>query len=129
MFYSTDSEEWDKSLQSYMQAWKKRIQNWVLEKQMDHAVLIVRYEDLKSNTVKEVERMLTFLQHPFNAEDIPSRLAQDFTTFKRPHDVDFERYTSSQKLYIESVLLQTIKHAQDSNMTHVLNLEEYSNSL
>ena len=123
---SPDSENWDNFMQTYMQAWKRRIQNWVLQEHADHPVLLVRYEDLKLNTVKEVERMLTFLHQPFDPEEIASKIAEDFTTFKRPHaDGDFERFTDSQKLYMESVLLETIKHTQNSNMTQGLKLDGY----
>ena len=108
----------------------KRIQKWVLQKNAEHPVLLVRYEDLKSNTIREVERMLVFLQRPFDADELSSRLAEDFTTFKRPHYTQnsFERYTSTQRLYMDAVLLQGIEYTQNSNMTHVLKLNEYLRS-
>lgn len=122
---SPDSEGWDKFIQSYMSVWKKRIEKWVLRKHVDHPVLVVRYEDLKTDTVKEVERMLVFLKQSFDPLELPNRLAEDYTTFKRAHDVQFERYTGEQKLYIESVLLETLTLTQDSNMTHMLRLDDY----
>lgn len=110
-----------------MKAWLDRIQNWVLTQTPQHPVIVVRYEDLKQDTLKEVEKMVTFLGFPFNEEDTAQKLAEDFTSFKRPHneEEDFKRYTDEQILHMKSVVLQAIKLTEDKNMTHVVRLSDY----
>ena len=99
---------------------------WVLNQQPSHPVMVVRYEDLKTDTMKEMERMLTFLGFPFSEEEVSERLAEDFTVFKRAHrGDDFKHYTDDQMMYMRSVLLEAIKSAEDKNMAHVLKLDDY----
>ena len=108
-----------------MTLWVKRIQNWALDQSPDHPVMVVHYEDLKLDPVKEVRRMLQFLD--IRSESLSQRLKEDFTTFRRPHgDVpDFQRYTSNQTYFMKSMLLRAAGLAEESNMTHILRLEEY----
>lgn len=127
----TDSNGWDEFLHTYMKAWVKRIQNWVLKVLPEHPVLVVRYEDLKIDTTREVERMLAFLQLPFSSDQVSQKLEEDFTTFKRVHsdESEFEHYTDDQRDHIKSAILQVVKLAEASNMTHVLRLNEYLRTL
>ena len=46
-------------------------------------VHIVKYEDLKLATLKEVKRMLDFLQFPYEEEELKERITTDFSTFYR----------------------------------------------
>ena len=111
-----------------MNMWKSRIINWVLKSSDEHPVHVVRYEDLKKDTPGELSKILTFLRIPHTVKDISSRLLEDFTTFKRRHVNDnFEHYSRSQKQYIKSVLLDTIKLTQstDRSILDIMHLEEY----
>ena len=125
------SDSWDDFLQTYMTHWVERIQHWVLEQTSDHPVMVVRYEDLKRSTGREVRRVFSFLQLPFSIKDLTQRLKEDFTTFKRPHceTCDFERYTASQTLHMKSSLEHAIHLAEQSNMSHILKLDEYLKDL
>lgn len=106
--------------------WKLRLINWVLNSTDDHPVHVVRYEDLKRNAPGELAKMLTFLKIPYRDEELPTRLHDDFTTFKRQHiDDHFEHYSSGQKEYIKSMLLDTIRLVQSVNKTKMLKLKEY----
>lgn len=127
----TDSNGWDEFLHTYMKAWVKRIQNWVLKVLPEHPVLVVRYEDLKIDSTREVERMLAFLQLPFSSDQVSQKLEEDFTTFKRVHsdESEFEHYTDDQRDHINSAILQVVELAEASNMTHVLRLNEYLRTL
>lgn len=104
-----------------------RILNWALNLSPQHQVLVVRYEDLKQDTMKEVERMVTFLGLPFNEEAVTQRLAEDFTVFKRLHkqEDDFKRYTDDQTVHMRSVVLKAIKLVKDKNMAHIIRLNDY----
>ena len=48
-----------------------------------HPILVVRYEDLKSDTAKEVKRMLEFLQFDYEEEELETKITADFNTFHR----------------------------------------------
>ena len=100
--------EWDSYVHVYIEAWKERILNWVLQ---DHAkVHVVSYEDVKRNPLHEVTKMLQFLKADYvSSDELKKRLSEDFSEFKRPRrrQVDFEHYTPEQKLYIKSVILET----------------------
>ncbi len=89
--------------------------------------MVVRYEELKQDPVKEVGRMLSFLHLDLSPEDLSQRLKADFTTFRRPHSEqsDFEHYTDEQKLLMRSFLQCAIQLAQEGNKTNVLKLDEY----
>ena len=117
--------EWDDFLRSYMERWKSRLKNWVLDSNKQ-AVQVIRYEDLKQDVPGEVAKVLTFLKIPFNKEELPQRLESDFTTFKRKHTNDnFEHYSTKQTEHVRSVLVDTIKLAQQVNKSDILRLEEY----
>ena len=100
--------EWDSYVHVYIEAWKERILNWVLQ---DHAkVHVVNYEVVKRNPLYEVTKMLEFLKVDYvSSDELKKRLSEDFSEFKRPKrkQVDFEHYTPEQKLYIKLVILET----------------------
>ena len=118
--------KWNKFLYTYMEMWKSRLINWVLNSTNDHPVHIVRYEDLQKNRPGELAKLLTFLKIPYSDKDLLLSLHDDFKTFKRQHINDhFEHYSRSQKEHIQYVLLDTIKLVRAANKTHLLKLEEY----
>lgn len=107
-----------------MTLWVERLKRWVLEQTPHHPVMVMRYEDLQKDTVGEVRRMLDFLQ--VASENLPQRLSEGFTTFKRSHGgVEFERYTSKQRLSMKSWLQRAVHLANERNMSHVLKLNDY----
>lgn len=123
---SAGGSQWDEFLHTYMDKWKMRTKNWVIDSINDHPVHVVRYESLKRNTTYEVAKMLTFLDVPYSRKNLSTRLRDDFTTFKRNHTSDsFEHYSMSQKEHIRDVLLETIHLAQSANLTSLLQLDEY----
>ena len=121
------SPEWNKFIQSYLSNWLARIKNWILVPSSGHQVLVVKYESLKRDSLTEIERMMTFLRLPFDRETVAKRLAEDFTEFKRPHskEKDFKRYTDEQILLIRNTVAKAIQLTESTNMTHVLDLNEY----
>ena len=96
--------------------WKMMIYNNLLSHR-HQPVLAVMYEDLKTNTVAEVLRMLNFLQFPYLREEVEQRLQGGFTNFYRNHTDSFDHFTSEQKLFVNGIIsdvaqkLQNIKHS------------------
>ena len=48
------------------------LRNWVILGK-DHPVLLVKYENLKNNTLGEVKRMLHFMKVEFSDKEVESR--------------------------------------------------------
>ena len=113
-----------------MNSWRLRLRNWVTDSMQQHLpVHVVRYEDLINDTVKEVGRMLDFLNINYNKEDLGNKLRDDFTVFKREHSQDdFEHYSPQQKLHMKSVLQEAIRMAEEGNKAEILRLHEYLGS-
>ncbi len=77
--------------------------NWLVKgHQTGRRVLVVRYEDLKSDLLTQVKKMLDFLGVPYSDEALQKRMSKDFGKFHRKHDPasDFDHYTAEQRNYI-----------------------------
>ena len=85
----------------------------------------MKFEDVKGGHVTQVERMLRFLEFPFDSTDLKAKLNNSFDVFRRPHKEEFEHYTQEQKKYINTMILDTIKILSEHKMEHFFNLEEY----
>lgn len=102
--------EWDAFISVYMQAWKERILNWLLQDQAK--VHIVHYEDLLNDKLDEIIKILDFLDiHYVSSEEVGMRLREDFTEFQRPHlkRLGFQHYTLKQTYFIKTVIQDTIE--------------------
>ena len=89
--------------------------------------MVVRYEDVKRDAVKEMKRLLEFLKFSYDDQSVSMRLAkEDPAPFHRNHSIsDFEHYTTEQKMYINSLLQDTIQLLKQHNVEHLFNLHEY----
>ncbi len=104
----TGTPEWDSFISEYMQAWKERIINWLIQ---DHAkVHVVYYEDLLVDKLEEIIKILDFLNVEYlSADDVWTRVSDDFTEFKRSHvkRIGFQYYTLKQTYFIRAVIQDT----------------------
>ncbi len=120
----TGTPEWASFVQVYMQAWKERIMNWLLQ---DHAkVHVVYYEDLQTHTVREVTRLLDFLHIDYSSpRDVASSISGGYTEFKRPHakSLGYEYYTLEQIYFIKSMIQKTNELLKRNKVT--LDLDRY----
>ena len=90
-----------------------------------HPIMVVRYEDIKEDHIGQIERMLKFLEFPFDKTELKVKLHREFEAFKRPHKEEFEYYTPEQKKYVNTILLDTIKILTQHNMEQFFKLEDY----
>ena len=107
--------------------WQRTLLNWIVSaRQLNHPLLVVRYEDLKADKVKEVARMLDFLHQDYNRTDLAIKLEDGFDTFHRTHSAadDYDHYTKEQRDYIKSIILSTEKQLSQSD-NQQLRLTEY----
>ncbi len=116
--------EWDSFIAAYMQGWKERIINWLVQ---DHAkVHVVYYEDLLTNKLEEIIKILDFLDIDYGSpEQVQIRISKDFTEFKRPQmkGLSFQYYTLKQTYFIKTVIHDTIELLNREQRT--LELDRY----
>ena len=90
-----------------------------------HPVLVVRYEDIKADTVREVKRMLEFLKFPYKESELVERLAIGFNDFHRASHPTFEHYTAEQKEYVRAKVKETVKLLKKWKHPSVAEIEKY----
>ena len=121
----TEGKSWDEFLHMYMKEWRTRLQQWVID-QNTHPVHVMRYEDLKQDTVIEIEKTLTFLNMSYDSNTLKKQLSEGYSEFWRPHSSDtFEHFSDDQKKFMMSVLLDLNEAAEKTNKSHLLRLSEY----
>ena len=123
------TEKWSIFSGEYLDHWIHRLNNWVFDNH-GHPVHVVNYEDLKKDTVREVEKILDFLQFPYSHEEVVERLKTDFTTFQRPHTHDdFQHFSPAQKEMLQTTLLTVMADAKASGKADLFLFNEYLDSL
>ena len=103
----------------YMKEWRTRLQQWVID-QDTHPVHVMRYEDLKQDTVIEIEKTLKFLNVSYDSNTLKKQLSEGYSEFRRPHSSD-----NFQKKFMMSVLSDLNEAAEKTNKSHLLRLSEY----
>ena len=90
-------------------------------------MLVVRYEDLKQDTLSQVIRMLDFLNWNYSRTELAVKLQDGFNAFQRNHtDTDqYEYYTREQRLKINSVITETVSRLKNFQQDHLFKLHEY----
>lgn len=95
-------------------AWGEFVEEWsrrwgraalrLAKYQETHPLLRVFYEDLRSNTTKQVVQILDFLQIPFSQSLVEQRLESGFENFHRQSGRSFEHFTARQKAKLQTML-------------------------
>ena len=97
--------------------------SWVINSTDHHPTLVVRYENLKQNTIRQVKTMLDFLQFSYKEEVMEEQLEKDFRQFRRKHRGSFEHFTTKQR---ERNMCRVQEHADLEQQLHVtFGIEEY----
>ena len=120
--------------------WMDIIEGWVINnmKTAKHRILVVMYEDLKSNEESQLQRMVNFLntgsKFDEEVEDDPTitRPSRNFTaSFHRKHsstEEPFEPYTSQQKAHVLDIITRTQKRLERNDLTSILSVGRYLES-
>ena len=90
-----------------------------------HAILTVKYEDLKRNSTLQVKRILAFLQIPYTDQDIDRRLNEGFNSFHRTHKPEFDHYTPGQRQRVVRAIKDIIQLLKNSGLSHLLDIHDY----
>ena len=107
-----------------MSEMKNMTMNVMLDSPPQLPKLVVHYEDFQRDRVREVSRVLDFLNFPYSRETLSQRLEEDFSTFHRNKHVEFEPYTQSQEQFIERCL-RNITETLSSKNGDTLGIKEY----
>ena len=129
LYILAESDRWNDFAETYLRQWDKRLQNWVLNN-TTHPVHVVNYEDLRNDTVREVEKILDFLHFPYSHDELVERLREDFTAFQRVHKNDgFQHFSPEQKEQLRLALEAAVTGARDSGKTRFFRFDDYLESL
>lgn len=82
---------------------------------MNRPFLVIRYEDIKSDKLSEVKKMLNFLKVPVSDQLLEARMSMDYEKFHRTRTKEFEHYTPEQKQQVLAVVKEVINMLQEEN--------------
>lgn len=120
--FAGNSSNWKKFSHNIGKRWQKTIIEWSTS---NHSVLVVRYEDLKDDSLLQVTRMLYFLNSAYNRTDLMAKLKNGFTAFQRNHTDNYEHYSGDQKREINAMIMDTISILQAHHLDHLFQIREY----
>ena len=121
--FAGTNKKWVEFLQSQIPRWQNMIKDWVVAHK-NHPVFVVKYEDLKRDTVLQVTRILKFLKFPY-VEEVHRRITDGFNSFHRSHKAEFDHYTPIQRWHILRAVNSTIHLLSRHGLTHVLQIHDY----
>ena len=91
-----------------------------------HPMLTVFFEDLQQDTVREVKRMLDFLEYPYSGAELQASLEEGFNQFYRNHTDTFHHFTPDQKEAYNTVIAGTVQRLKQCSLVQVaLKIEKY----
>ena len=112
----------------YTQAvkWQQTIFAWLVNN-MDHPVIVIKYENLKVNPSRELRRMLDFLQVPYTEAQFQRVVNNGCEKFKRHHSPrdDYDHYTSEQRAFVNSVIRTTHSILEEYHLSEICTVYDY----
>ena len=98
---------------------------WIIAAK-DNPFLVVRYEDLKSNTIKEMKKVVDFLGFSHISEaDIADKLGEGYNNFYRNHTDSFAHFTDEQKAVVRQQVKEAIKILKEQGRDNLFPIHEY----
>lgn len=101
-----NDSRWDEFVRREAVVWQETVLGWLVHN-MDHPVLVTRYEDLKEDTGRELERILFFLQVPYSRQRLEEVVREGYSEYHRPPEVQFPHYTETQTEFVKEVVRRT----------------------
>lgn len=124
MLCAGNNDGWTKMVKRETENWEQMVNHLVI-KSFSQPVLVVRYEDVKEDAVREVKKMLEFLKFTdISDKDVETRLKTDFQNFYRNHTYSFDHYTSEQKQYVNNAIRRVQDRITRFNINFIP-LEQY----
>ena len=98
---------------------------WIIAAK-DNPFLVVRYEDLKKDTIKEMKRVVDFLGFSHISEaDITNKLGEGYNNFYRNHTDNFGHFTEKQKAVVQHQVVKTINKLREIGRDNVVPIHKY----
>ena len=126
--YAGENKKWITFVHKEIHRWQYMIRNWIVNSVNRHPVLVIKYEDLKKDTVSQVKLMLKFLHMPSNDDQyLEQRLTAGFDAFQRSHYMkeNFEHYTANLKQFVQATIRSTIQLLEKNGLGEVLQMQDY----
>ena len=124
--HAGENRKWNVSVHRKALKWQQTIFAWVVNN-MDHPVIVIRYEDMKANMSRELRRMLDFLQVPYTEAQFQTVVNNGYEKFKRHHSPrdDYDHYTSEQRAFVNSVIRNTHSVLEEYHLSETCNVYDY----
>ena len=124
-FFTENNKDWDHFVQEKGKRWSDHVRGWIITGK-NNPFHIVRYEDLKNDTVKEMKKVVDFLGFPHISEaDIEERLGEGYNNFYRNHKDNFGHYTEKQKSFVRQQVQDTINTLRKHGKENVFPIHQY----
>ena len=107
-----------------IKVWQQYFIGWVI-KGLGHPVLVVRYEDLETDRIGQMKRMLDFLRVPYSEVELLKRMEVDLESFRPKNHIDFEHFTPKQRDCVQRVITETLGVLKKWNHGDTLGVAEY----
>ena len=104
--------------------WERTVLAWVSNNH-NHPVLVVKYEDLKKDTLTEVKRMLDFLQVPYSESRLTEVVFRGYSMYKRQHVEKFDHYTTEQREVVRSAIERVSRTLHENSLLVKANVSSY----
>ena len=118
--------DWEKFVYTNAVVWQDTLIGWLVNNH-NHRVLVVKYEDLVSNTDSEVMMMLDFLDYPYSLTAISRRLRREYDEFHRrkSNTTTFDRFTVKQMMFVERVVENSLRILRSHGLLEMCDITPY----
>ena len=128
LFFSSFTENnkaWDAHVREKAKRWSAEVSGMIIAGK-NNPFLVVRYEDLKIDTAKEMKKVMNFLGFSHISEsDIKERLGEGYNSFYRNHKDNFGHYTEEQKLFVREQVENIINILREHGKENIFPIDEY----
>ena len=76
-----DNQDWNAFVHTQAVEWQKTVLGWTVNS-AGHSVIVVKYEDMKTKHLKELQKMLHFLRVPYTETQFQSVVTREYDMFK-----------------------------------------------
>lgn len=115
--FAGENKDWDAYIHLKLPRWPVQIVNLLTEAKLSQRpVHILQFEDLKSDTARELKKVTDFLGFSYSLEEVSTRLQAGFTKFYRNHTTQFSHFTAVQEQYIHDVVYRTSQVMRENGL-------------
>ena len=113
-------------MKSYAGRWKSHVERWLgPQLPIDSSVLVVKYENLKTDLRTELIRMMKYLEYPYTEEDLECTIKSNTNGFHRNHTKPVEHYLQKEadvvyeQIQLAEVYLKKYDISYDKHMSKI----------